>query len=229
MKLSPTANYPERMNVFLTTEHFTLQSARNIINAEIISRVTIYFATLSSVLIASAFFAQIPQLAELFGVFIWIAFPVLIVLGLFTLARLIVLGKMDSVYIRAINRIRQFYVRAAPEVQNFLLFPPYDDDQSIYIYGGYSANFRGNLLSASHAVVVTNSIVATVLVSALISVSLGMTTLSFLPYGIGIFILMLILHSVLAYRLARMDFRPEYRQVRFPAATSDSPRDQSGE
>lgn len=224
MDRSPTINYPERMNVFLTTEHFTLQSARNIVNGEIMNRVTIYFATLSSVLIASAFLAQVPQMEELFGLFLWIAFPVLILLGLFTLARLIVLANMDSVYIRAINRIRQFYVRAAPEVQSFLLFPPYDDDQSTHIYGGYAANFRGNLLSASHAVIVTNSIVATVLVSALLSVSLGMTTLRFLPYGFGILVLIYILHGLIGYALARMDFRPEFRQVRFPAPPSSVTR-----
>ena len=51
---------PDRMNTFLTSEHFTLQSARGIVNGENSSRVTICFITLSSVIIASAFVAQIP-------------------------------------------------------------------------------------------------------------------------------------------------------------------------
>src|SRR3990172_1028068 len=134
--------YPERLNAFLTTEHFTLQSARGIINGEIVSRVNIYFTTLSSILIAAAFLAQIPQMSQLFGLFAAIAFPVAVLLGLFTLARLMVLGRVDTIYIRAINRVRQFYVQAAPEAQRYLLFPPYDDDRSVRAYGGRSEERR---------------------------------------------------------------------------------------
>ena len=43
------------------------------------------------------------------------------------------------------------------------LFPPFDDSRSAYSYGGYSMGFQpGNLLSAAHVVIVTNSIVTTV-------------------------------------------------------------------
>jgi hypothetical protein len=229
MDTPQTSEYPERMNAFMTTEHFTLQSARGLINGEIMSRVNIYFTTLSSVLIAGAFLAQMPEMDNLFILFTWIAFPVVILLGIFTLARLMVLGRMDFVYIRAINRIRQFYVQATPEVQRYLLFQPYDDDRSTRAYGGYATNFRGNLLSAAHIVTVTNSIIATVLMSALISRSLEMTIPGFLPFGLGILVIVYLLHGLLGFTLARMDLRPEYREVRYPSPQSDPPPDISSQ
>jgi len=226
METPSSHKFPDRMNTFMTTEHFTLQSARGIINGEIVSRVNIYFTTLASVLIAAAFLANIPGMDDLLKLFTWIAFPVTVLLGLLTLARLMVLGRMDSVYIRAINRIRQFYVRAAPEVTPYLLFPPHDDDRSARVYGGYAMNFRGNMLSAGNAVSVTNSIIATVLLSALISRAAGMTPLGFLPFGLGILVVVYFLQGLLGYTLARMDDRPEYVEVRFPAPQSGPHPDQ---
>ncbi len=39
----------------MTTEHFTLQSARGNINAEFVAQVNLYFLTLSSLVVALAF------------------------------------------------------------------------------------------------------------------------------------------------------------------------------
>lgn len=227
MDTPPTLNYPDRMNVFMTTEHFTLQSARSIINSEIMNRVSLYFTTLSSVLIASAFLAQITKLDDLFSLFIWIAFPVLILLGIFTLARLMVLGRLDSVYIRAINRIRHFYAQSAPEMQKFMLFPPHDDFRSVSVYGGYANDMRSNLLSAANAVTVTNSIVATVLVSVVSSSAFGMTPLRFLPFGLIILVMMYLLHGLIGRALAQVGLAPEYQEAIFPAPVSAPPHDKA--
>ena len=44
---------------FMTTEHFTLQTARAVANAEITSRLQLYLGTLSSAIIALALTAQL--------------------------------------------------------------------------------------------------------------------------------------------------------------------------
>lgn len=211
-------SYPERMNVFLTSEHFTLQSARGLINAEINNRVNVYFTTLSSMLIASGFLAQVPAMNELWLLAASIALPLILLLGFFTVARLMVLGRLDFAYIRAINQVRQFYVQAAPEARQFLLFPPHDDDRSARTYGGYGFGFRGNLLSIAQVVVVINSTVATVALSALLSRYLGITFISFAPYGVALLILMYFLHGALGFALAKRNNQPEYQSVRFPAS-----------
>jgi hypothetical protein len=221
MTTSSVSNLPERMNGFMTTEHFTLQAARSIVNGEIMNRINIYFTVLSSVLIAAAFLAQRPELSQIFQLFAWIAFPALAVLGLLTFARLVVLANMDFVYLRALNRVRHFYVQATPETQQFLLFPPYDDDPAVRAYGGYSLGFRGNLLSAGGAVIVINCILTTVLLSALISLPLGIAPLSFLPFGIAILVVVYFVHVFIGLRLAGGDLVPDYREVRFPTPPVD--------
>lgn len=218
-----SSDFPDRMNSFMTTEHFTLQAARGIINSEIMSRVSIYFMTLSSVLIATAFLAQAPAMDELFVLFLAIGFPVVLLLGFFTLARLMILSGMDAVYIRAINRVRHFYVQAAPEARAFLLFPPYDDDQSVLKYGGYEFSFWSGMLSAPNAVGVTNSIAATVLVSALLIDRLQMSVASFLPFSLAILVGVAIAHTALALRIARSSVQEEYRSVKFAAPDESRP------
>jgi hypothetical protein len=47
---------------FMTTEHFTLQTARGIANAEITARLQLYLGTLSSSIIALALTAQLSGL-----------------------------------------------------------------------------------------------------------------------------------------------------------------------
>jgi hypothetical protein len=215
--LPQPAAFPDRLNTYLTTEHFTLQSARSILMSESNNRVSVYFTTLSSVLIASGFLAQIPAMSQMLLLLAWTAFPVTVVLGLFTFARLMELGRMDSVYIRAINRVRQFYVQAAPEAGQFLMFPPYDDQRSTQLYGGYSLGARGNLLSVGHVVVICNSIVITVLLSILISTWLNMTFARFAPFGLGLLALAYMSHTLFAVTVARRFRQPEYEDVRFPA------------
>lgn len=214
-------NYPVQMNGFMTTEHFTLQAARGIVNNEIMNRINIYFTVLSSVLIAAAFLAQRPELIQIFQLFAWIAFPALVVMGILTIARLIELANMDFVYLRALNRVRHFYTQATPEAQQFLLFPPYDDDPSVRAYGGYNLGFRGNLLSAGGTVVVINCILTTVLISALISLPLGIPPLNFLPFGIVILVGVYFIHGFIALRLAGRNQLPDYSEVRFPTPRVD--------
>ena len=223
MTTSPETRFPEKVSTYLTTEHFTLQGARSIINGEIASRVSLYFTTLSSILIAAAFVAQIPEMSQLLFLLGILAFPLVILLGLFTGARLGVLGLMDVTLIRAINRIRHFYVESTPEAAPFLLFPPYDDMRSTGIYGGWkSESFGDNLLSAGNAVIITNSLVATVLVAALTSDLSEFTLRRFLPQGIVIFLLAFFVHYVVAVLFVAPKWRvPAYREFRFPAPTSD--------
>jgi len=68
-----------------------------------------------------------------------------------------------------------------------------------------------------------------VLLSALISLSLGTTTLGFLPYELGILVLVYLLPGLLGFAFARMGLRPEYREVRFSAPISDPHLDESSE
>ncbi|MDX1438169.1 MAG: hypothetical protein R3335_15260, partial [Anaerolineales bacterium] len=211
--------FPDRMNTYMTTEHFTLQAARSIVNGEIASRVTIFFTTLSGLIIAAAFVAQIPDMEQIFLLFGSLAFPLVILLGFFTTGRLAVLGMMDAIYVKAISRIRHFYSEAAPETKPFLLFPPYDDERSLALYAGWSSTslIRDNLLSAANMVTTSNSLVITVLVGALLSSVYDLAYRQYLPIGILVFLIAFFLHGVVAALFVRPNLTiAEYRAIRFP-------------
>ena len=207
---------PVEMYAFVTTEHFTLSSARGVINGEISSRISIYFTTLSSVLIAAAFIAQLESMQSLSILFGWTAFPLIVLLGLFTLGRVMILSVMDRTYIKAINRVRHFYSKAAPGLEEFLLFPPHDDETSIAIYGGYATDFRGNLLSMSNMVIFANSLAATLGIGALFNTYFDMPIEQFLPVGVVVLVITIVMHSVIGFMIMRSDMRHEYLEERFP-------------
>ncbi len=74
----------------MTTEHFTLQTARAVVNAEISARLQLYMTTLSSAIIALALVAQVSgALGRAFQAFALVLLPVVYFLGLVTLARLL--------------------------------------------------------------------------------------------------------------------------------------------
>src|SRR5919204_2836191 len=72
----------------MTTEHFTLQTARGNTVAETNGRVGVYLRTVSTTLVALAFIGQISHLGPVFSLFGLILFASVFFLGLFTFARL---------------------------------------------------------------------------------------------------------------------------------------------
>ena len=215
--------FPDQMNSFMTTEHFTLQSARSIINSEIANRVSIYFTTLSSVIVAAAFVAQIPDMGQILVLFGSLAIPLVILLGFFTSARLGVLSVMDATYIRAINRIRHFYLQSAEEVGQFLLFPPYDDDDSVGTYGGWKSTFKDNLLSAATAVVTSNSIVLTILLRILLANSVDAPFVQSILFALVLFFVAYGLHIIVIVTFVRpMNREKLYTEVKFPSDADET-------
>jgi hypothetical protein len=66
---------------FMTTEHFTLATARAVANAEISARLQLYMTTLSSAIIALALAAQLSGLGRTFMAFALVLLPVVCFLG----------------------------------------------------------------------------------------------------------------------------------------------------
>ncbi|MFL6221221.1 MAG: hypothetical protein ACJ75K_00030 [Actinomycetes bacterium] len=95
---------------FMTTEHFTLQTARAVVNAEISARLQLYMTTLSSSIIALALVAQVSGvLGRAFEAFALVLLPVVYFLGVVTLARLLQASAEWRTYGQGMNRIRHWY------------------------------------------------------------------------------------------------------------------------
>ena len=157
----------------LTTEHFTLQSARGVAAAEASSRSALFLTVLSAALVAIALAAQVgdPQDVLLLAM---LALAVVFFLGLVSYLRVLATGIEDYLYVREINRIRHFYVETVPEIEKYFVLSHHDDAHSIHWSMGMHGGRSESLLTSAAAVGVVNSVVGGVIVAlAIVLVNAG--------------------------------------------------------
>ena len=111
---------------FITTEHFTLQTARTVTTSESSGRATLFLSTLSSALVALGFVAQRGGFNHDFDIFALLVLPPIAFLGLITFQRAMQSALEDSLYAQGMNRIRQFYVELVPEMRRYFILPTRD-------------------------------------------------------------------------------------------------------
>jgi hypothetical protein len=111
------ARRQQLMLQLLTSERFTLQTARSGAIAEVNGRATLFLGAVSSALIALAFIGQISRLGSGFYAFGLIVFPVLLFLGVATFERAVTTTIQNALYLREINRIRTELGRESPVFQ----------------------------------------------------------------------------------------------------------------
>lgn len=155
---------PAAMIPILTTEHFTLQSARGVVMAEIGSRATIYLSAVSSAVVALAFVTTLSADARLLRAFALVLLPVVWFMGQVTRLRLTQLSYADIHYQRAINRIRHYYLDAAPEAARYLTLPAYDDLRGIGASTGHDVGWVMNFLPAAQMVAVVHYVITGLMV-----------------------------------------------------------------
>ena len=112
---------------FMTTEHFTLQTARAATIAEANGRAASFIGAVSSGVVALAFIGQISQMGEVFFLFALVLFPSLIFLGFVTFDRVLQTALEDWIYASEINRIRHYYAEIAPEMKRYFIESTHDD------------------------------------------------------------------------------------------------------
>jgi hypothetical protein len=100
----------EQILQFMTTEHFTLQTARSATIAEANGRCALFMGSVSSAVVALAFIGQASGMNEGFFLFGLVLFPSLLFLGIFTFKRVLHTAVEDIIYARGINRIRASYI-----------------------------------------------------------------------------------------------------------------------
>lgn len=115
----------------LTTEHYTLQSARSSTIVEANGRSMLFLSTVSGATVALALVAQLDRLGQTFVVFALAVLPALLALGLTSYARLADLAVHDAYYARAIGRIRSFYLKIEPSAAHYWLLPGGDDPHAV--------------------------------------------------------------------------------------------------
>ncbi len=130
------------MVAMLVTEHFTLQGARSATISDANGRTSFFLGTLSGVVVALAFVAQISGMGDAFFVFAMVLLPMLLFIGLASFERLLQLGIENIRCVVAINRIRHYYLEVAPELRAHFTLSPNDDTQGVLTSLG---SLRGNV------------------------------------------------------------------------------------
>jgi hypothetical protein len=144
----------------LTTEHFTLQSARSQTVSETSARSFLYMGSVSSALIALGFVSQISRGGQVFQLFALAVLPTIFLLGLITFGRMVQSSVEDVLYGRAINRIRHYYLELAGEDRTYFLLSAHDDPRGVLANMGLSGGSRWQLFfTIASAVSIINSIV----------------------------------------------------------------------
>jgi hypothetical protein len=205
----------QRMAQFLTTEHFTLQGARNATIAEANGRLGHCLSTVGSGVVALAFVANVSSLGPVFLAFSAVIFPIMIVLGVVTLIRTIQIGVDFERLAQATNRIRHFYIEIAPEAEPYFSFPRFDDPEAVR-QSMMPFHFRlQGLASTPGPVILINSVLvaafAGILAVGFFSAGFGLAVLiAFLALGVGF-----VLHMLYSRQLWMEGER--HLEVRFPS------------
>jgi hypothetical protein len=165
------AEAPDRHELLtaLTTEHFTLQSARSQTASESASRASLFVLSVSSTLVALGFIGPTTKSGTTFDVFALTVLPTLYLLGIFTFIRVVECGAEDFRYGVAINRIRGYYKQIAGEQANLFLLSGHDDGRGVFENAAVPPEGRTQVFSFATVVAIIDSVIG----GSTIAIALG--------------------------------------------------------
>jgi hypothetical protein len=120
-----------RVLQILSTEHWSLLSARSLVYNESFARAGMFLTFLSASLVALAFVATAMAFDRTFLLLAAMLLAVDLVIGLATLGRMLDTSVDDLRAIAGMNRIRNAYVQIAPAVAPFLSASTHDDSAGV--------------------------------------------------------------------------------------------------
>ena len=220
-----------RVLQILSTEHWSLLSARSLVYNEAFARAGMFLTFLSASLVALAFVANAMAFDREFLVLAAILLFVDIAIGLATLGRMLDASVDDLRSIAGMNRIRNAYVRIAPAVAPFLSAGIHDDSAGVLeTYGdprirtGLAAFIHG-LTTAGGMIMTIDSLLAAAL-GGVVAIFLGADgTGAFAAAGAAVLVVFAVLNRY-AYGVIS-GFEATFSS-RFPTPASPARRGRSG-
>jgi hypothetical protein len=222
-----------RALTILTTEHWSLLSARSLAWTESFSRAGMFLAALSASTVALALVGSVMR--EGFVAFALVILPVVWFVGEATAVRLSQANVDDARAVQGMNRIRHAYLEMVPELEPYFSTSQYDDLAAILVGSGAPGELSaqlakpgpgailGNVLhgfvTAMGMIMVIVSVVGGVYVGLVVA-WLGAGDLVALVIGAVVFLLLVAGHAAYGVRA----FRRESGNlvVRFPTPSPDA-------
>ena len=206
----------------LATEHWSLLATRALTYQESLGRVNMFLAILSGAVIALALIAQADRFGATFIAVAIFMLTVVLVVGVFTIGRLMALNREDFRWVVAMNRLRHAYLELHPELEPHFTTAGHDDMPGILQTLGVDVSRPTGLGSLAHNLTTLPGMLSVIVaavagaIGGLLVAGFGAPTVFVLLGGIAAFVIA----SVLMLAWARRQFRgpaPDL-QPRFPKA-----------
>jgi hypothetical protein len=191
----------------LTTEHWSLLSARSLAYNEAFSRAGMFLSFLSATLIVIGFLIASDSFSEAVLPVVALLLAVDLFIGGATAGRLAGASTEEFTAIRGMNRIRHAYADMSPGIERYFVTPIHDDARGVLASFGDSSKaspFLGiahSLTTAIGMVVVIDLVLFGALLSV-IAAGVGLSTGVAIAFGVAGFLVTFVLTIVIGARVA---------------------------
>lgn len=190
----------------LSTEHWSLLTARSLVYNESFTRAGMFFSVLSATLVALGLISTGTGFTPPFFVVAAFVLALDLFIGLATLGRVGAVSDEELRYSQGMNRLRAAYFRIAPGLDPYFITSPYDDFASVAAFYGPPA--PGMLGEVAHGLTTLPGMLAVVcsaifgaLVGVLLLLATADGTMSFAGAVIA-FLVAFALMATMGYRAA---------------------------
>lgn len=151
-----------RALTILTTEHWSLLTARSLVYNEAFARAGMFLTFLTGTLVALGFVSQGSGYTRefLFLATVLLGFDLFI--GLATLGRITAASAEEIRALQAMNRLRHAYMEMVPTLKPYFSTSPHDDMQSVLSVYGSTAAPGSVLANLAHAMTTTPGMISTI-------------------------------------------------------------------
>ena len=217
---APTELADPRVITILSTEHWSLLTARSLVYNETFTRGSMFLTLLSASLVALGFVYQGSGGGPEFLAVVVAILALDLFVGLATLGRILGASEEEFRALQATARIRHAYLEIAPFIAPYLSTATTDDSQSVLETYGQSLDEAGLLRNIGHGLTTMPGMIG-VLVAALsgglagaITVALGGDARLALVLGIASGLAMLL--ALMTYSVRTFSNLNAFTEVRFP-------------
>jgi hypothetical protein len=220
--LGPDHLADPRALTILTTEHWSLLTARSLVYNEAFARAGMFLTFLTGTLVALGFVSQGSGYTREFLLLATVLLGFDLFIGLATLGRISAAGGEEIRALQGMNRLRHAYLEMVPALEPYFSTSPYDDLPSVVsIYGATPDPSPGSVLgNFAHGLTTTPGMVGTITAAvggafaAALALLLGASPIVAIVAGLVAFAIL----TLVVWTAALRQFQALERtmQIRFP-------------
>jgi hypothetical protein len=212
----------------LSTEHWSLLTARSLVYNEAFVRAAMFLTFLTGTLVALGFVSQGSGYTREFLLLATVLLALDLFIGLATLGRISAASGEEIRALQGMNRLRHAYLEMVPDLEPYFSTSPYDDLASVVsIYGATPAGSRPSFLGDfAHGLTTTPGMVGTITaaVGGAFAASLALLLGASPMIGIVAGLVGLVFFMTLIWSVALRQFLAikQTTEVRFPPPAAGS-------